>query len=62
MLDLLFRHLLDTDHPVDLVFGQRTGPLVDASGRLDITLPPVVATFAGRLQADNAVSRRCASR
>ena len=57
MPDLLFRHLLDTDHPVDLVFGQRTGPLVDASGRLDITLPPVVATFAGRLQVDNAVSR-----
>lgn len=57
MSDLLFRRLLDTDHPVDLVFGQRTGPLVDASGRLDITLPAVVATFAGQLRVDNAVSR-----
>lgn len=57
MSDMLFRRLLDADHPVDLVFGQRTGPLVDASGRLDITLPAVVATFVGQLQVDNAVSR-----
>ena len=57
MLDLLFGALRDTDHPVDLVFGQRTGPVVDAAGHLDITLPAVMASFAGQLQVDNAVSR-----
>lgn len=57
MLDLLFGALRDTDPPVDLVFGQRTGPVVDAAGHLDITLPAVMASFAGQLQVDNAVSR-----
>lgn len=57
MTDLRFRRSLDASHPVNLTFGQPLGPVQDAAGRLEITLPGFAPSFAAKLEYDNAVSR-----
>ncbi len=56
MPNLLFRRPRDPAQR-DLVFGRPAGPVLDAEGRLAITLPPAGLQLSGRLAYDNAVSR-----
>ena len=56
MIDLVFRKLRSGTHPVDLVFGEPAGPVVDAAGTLDIALPSFAPSFDGLLDYDLAVS------
>ena len=55
--DLRFAWPLDTSHPVNLVLGRPAGPVLDAAGYLDITLPDTSVTLDAVLQYDNAVLR-----
>ncbi len=54
--NLLFRLPRDPARR-DIVFGRPAGPVLDAEGRLFISLPPVSLIFTGRLEYDLAVSR-----
>ncbi len=56
MIDLVFDRLRNSAHPVDIVFGEPAGPIVDASGVLDIALPGIAPSFEGSLDYDLAVS------
>jgi len=56
VIDLVFRRLRSGTHPVDLVFGEPAGPVVDATGALDIALPGFAPSFDGLLDYDLAVS------
>lgn len=56
MIDVVFRRLRDSAHPVDVVFGEPAGPVVDAAGALDIALPSFTPSFEGLLDYDLAVS------
>jgi len=56
VIDLVFRRLRSGTHPVDLVFGEPAGPVVDAAGTLDIALPSFAPSFDGLLDYDLAVS------
>lgn len=56
MNSLLFRRPRDPAQR-DLIFGRPAGPVLDAEGRLAITLPPAGLQLSCRLQYDNAVSR-----
>lgn len=54
---LRFAWPLDTSHPVSLVLGRPAGPVQDATGYFDITLPDTPVTLEAVLQYDNAVLR-----
>ena len=56
MIDVVFRRLRDSAHPVDVVFGEPAVPVVDAAGALDIALPSFTPSFEGLLDYDLAVS------
>lgn len=55
--DLLFAWPLDTTHPANLLLGRPAGPVQDATGYFDITLPAAPVTLEAVLQYDNAVLR-----
>lgn len=55
--DLRFAWPLDTSHPVNLLLGRPAGPVQDATGYFDITLPDTPVTLEAVLQYDNAVLR-----